>query len=146
MNEKSNVQNMMKETSSFFNMHWNKDAIKSDPPKWEKWKKENDIFINSIPYLENGGCYALLKGEEIIYIGSGVSRGYERYINRGISNRLISHVVKSHNRVGWVPRDNWSHITDIYTIGFGEEIASIALALERHLIRALLPMENRSHK
>ena len=54
--------------TKFFNMHW---GFESNTPKWDfTWNWQGPV-----PNYLLGGVYALLRDDEVIYIGKGVSRG-----------------------------------------------------------------------
>ena len=54
-------------TDEFFKLHWNEEIIGSQPPHWSApWK-----FENTQPKGDRQGCYVLLKGDEVLYIGVG---------------------------------------------------------------------------
>ena len=122
-------------TESFFDMHWNADAIGAQPPAWDGWVE----FKGSAPNYQLGGCYALFSGDALEYIGLGTSRGGGLYCDHGISRRLGSHVYRldKERGPGWLKlRPGWESITSINTIGFQTQHSHLATALEAYLIRA----------
>ena len=121
-------------TTRFFERHWNTSALGCDPPSWKGWHE----FKGSVHNYELGGCYALFKGKELLYVGVGVSKGNKRYPEAGISRRLMSHILQIDHEKGYEwsrPRERWEGITSIYTIGFQKDLTYIALSLENFLIR-----------
>lgn len=69
-------------TNLFFQQHWNISS--QSPPQWSKeW-----LFNETIPNHDKQGCYALLKGTEIVYIGVGIGNGDGNYVGCGLGNRL----------------------------------------------------------
>ena len=131
-----------KETAAFFNRHWG--GVK--PPVWS----ENPYtFQGEIPNGTSRGCYALLEGRKVVYIGLGVKRGKGRYEGHGIDARLKKgylRAVKRKKSSGKdqprVPVKKWASITAIYTIGFPEKYSYLANSLEAYLLLQLSPERN----
>ncbi len=113
-------------------------------PLWNfEWK-----WLGAIPNYDLGGVYALFSDEQLLYVGLGASRGGGNYVNRGISNRLLSHVIRrapDNSDVGYEVRERWQGlgVTMIATIGFPVEFTYLSCALEDFLIGQLDPPENR---
>ena len=127
------IDDLVKETESFFNLHWVKGV------EVPAWKNQWD-WNSSLPNCDLGGVYALFDGNgEIVYIGLGASaRG------SGLSIRIVSHVIKSNpSKIPeYIPQEKWLEIKDIGTIGFPLEYQYMALALEDFLINKLKPKKN----
>ncbi len=128
-------------TNQFFELHWPKDLVW---PKWNfDWK-----WIGAIPNYELAGVYALFADERLSYLGLGASRGGGIYVDRGVSRRLLAHVMRrapDGADVGYVLRDRWqcSGVNLIATIGFPSNLSYLACALEDYLIGKLCPPENK---
>ena len=117
-------------------------------PSWNT----NDIweFDGTIKDGNKRGCYALLRGEEIIYVGVGIGHSTETYKGSGLGDRLKNYWIVNKGKSGegakmYRSRDNWSEINGIITIGFDEENYFLAAALEVYLITKLMPLKNRVH-
>ena len=84
--------------------------------------------------------YVLFNKQELVYIGRGLSRSEGRYIDRGISKRLMAHVLKAGQL-----RSRWKEegVTSMATLGFPKDENYLALALERYLIDELRPQCNK---
>lgn len=132
---------LIENTCKFFSLHWNVQEL-GVAPVWVRW---DPFLFGSVPNHERGGCYALFSGENLVYVGLGVSRGGGRYPESGISRRLMSHVYCSDPGKGprWSRlRDQWSHVTEIRTIGFEAATVYLAPALENYLIRVSIGLSN----
>ena len=133
-------EKLISHTVEFFQKHWN---LEKSPPEWsEPW-----MWIGSVPNYQLGGVYALFKGDELIYIGLGASRGGGRYPDSGLSRRLMAHVYRTAPKgstQSYLPREKWQEvgITSVSTIGFPLENNYLASALEDYLIGHLNPSEN----
>lgn len=129
------------ETEKFFKLHW---GLPSDVPHWDySW-----TFSGPVPNYLHGGLYALFAGESLVYVGLGASRGGGIYQDRGISRRLIAHVLRpsSDKAVAdyeLAPRWVDAGVTTVATLGFPAEYNYMALALEDYLIGKLSPSQNK---
>jgi hypothetical protein len=129
-------------TNTFFRKHWSVSEVSFQFPEWKAWR---EFLYGSVPNYDVGGCYALFAESELLYVGLGASQGGGLYPNHGISRRLMAHVIASDRQRGtsWSKlRDSWNNVTAIYTIGFPNEVAYLAAALESFLIRELNPPRN----
>jgi len=139
-------QQLIKNTDTFFSLHWIESKIEPKVPIWCKPEKVplKDVF----PDQGKPGCYALIKDEEVVYIGSAVSKGSGIYKDFAIANRLWSYfrwdkqmsAVEGHRC--YVPRKNIDYFNAVTTIGFPTELKYLALALEAFLIEQLKPIRN----
>ena len=131
------INNLAHETKEFFKRYWN--SVNGQPPDWsEGWD-----FDSTIPNNEKRGCYALIKGKEVIYIGVGIGSG------DGLGHRLnrcwkVNKNGKKDKK--YMPSKDWMELTTLMTIGFSEEHYSLAAALEIFLINKLNPKINSLHK
>ncbi|MGH1460740.1 MAG: hypothetical protein ACRBB6_01770 [Neptuniibacter sp.] len=129
------MDNLIQETSDFFNRHWHGDL---PVPTWNfdwAWK-------GPVPNYLLGGLYALFRDESLIYIGLGRSG-----VARGISARLESHVLAISGEgesYGYVPQEKWQKlgVNRLATIGFPPELSYLSPALEDYLIDRLQPIAN----
>lgn len=131
-------------TGNFFDLHWGLDL---DFPEWDfSWK-----FVGPVPNYLFGGLYALFSDEKLLYVGLGASRGGGIYQDRGISRRLLAHVLKpaSHDEyMDYKLNDRWNEAgaNSVATLGFPAEYNYLAPALEDYLIGRLNPIENKMKK
>lgn len=132
--------NLVKCTQEFFSMHWN---ITEAIPEWDfSWN-----YMGPVPNYLLGGVYALLKGDEVIYIGLGISRGSGIYKDRGLSRRLMAHVCHAAPKgytTDVILLERWLSmgVDKVATIGFSEKRNYMAAALEDYLIGCLNPTAN----
>ncbi len=136
-------QHLIKVTNDFFKQFWN--SKNGQPPIWSgHW-----VFNNSIPNHDKRGCYVLFKGKEIIYIGVGIGEGSVIYKGCGLGSRLKQYFKlnkMSNSNRKYIPKNEWTEITSIMTIGFNENYYPLAAALEVYLISKLRPTRNSQHK
>ena len=136
----SDKEGLVSLTRSFFSKHWGSEA---PLPQWDfSWE-----WRGPVPNYLVGGVYALLKGDEVLYVGLGNSRGGGIYQDRGISRRLMAHVIKaapSCSTKDSILRERWEAVgaTRVATLGFPKELNYLAPALEDFLIGKLNPPEN----
>ena len=137
-----NEDKLKQETQEFFKRYWN--PINGKPPEWSAhWE-----FNGTIPNNEKRGCYALFKGPEIIYIGSGLGKSFGNYHSSGLGDRLKRYWQLDKDipaTARYKPRDDWTGLTSILTIGFEDEHYHLAAALEIYLINMLKPIQNFHH-
>lgn len=130
---------LARDTNNFFIRHWN--SADGAPPSWDfTWD-----WRGPVPNYLLGGLYALFRQGELVYIGLGSSRGAGIYVDRGISRRLLSHVVRvAPDGESYVPRERWRdlEVDSVGTIGFPMALNYLAPALEDFLIGRLNPPEN----
>ncbi len=73
---------LQRETEAFFKLYWNPEL--GELPTWsEYW-----YFEGAIPQNTKKGCYALFKGNDIIYIGAGIGKSTVFYNGAGLGDRL----------------------------------------------------------
>lgn len=129
------------ETDKFFTLHW---GLPLDTPHWDySW-----TFCGPVPNYLLGGLYALFAGESLVYVGLGASRGGGIYQDRGISRRLIAHVLRPSSDkavADYELAQRWvdAGVTKVATLGFPTEYNYMALALEDYLIGKLSPSQNK---
>lgn len=138
------IGDVMKETDIFIKRHLN--GFNNMLGKWEAYN-----LRGTIPHRDSPGCYLLLEGDEVIYIGLGASRGGGNYEGCGISARLKKHLywdktVPSNDCAGRVykPIEKWKDVSQIYTYAINREIGYMACALEAYLISTLKPKGNKN--
>ena len=137
--EKPNLENLRAFTEVFFGNHWKKEKLGLAP----SWSAIHTDF-RKIPNYDKQGVYAFVKGDEITYIGAGTSRGGGIYRGNGLSARVMKYcrwIDKSKDIYGAVD-DRLKEAGAIVTIGFEQEHAYLANALEIYLISRLHPKYN----
>ena len=141
--------NVRRETAVFMERHWDRTNLgKKDTPSWSA---SPYIFQGEIPNGTRRGCYAILEGQEVVYIGLGAKRGSGRYEGHAIDSRLKKgylrrdrrHKSASENR-SRIPVKKWASMTAIYTIGFPDECSYLAHSLEAYLLLQLSPRRNKN--
>lgn len=110
-----------------------------DKPIWsEKW-----CFEGELPYNAEKGCYALLKGNEVLYIGLAISDSNNGSgLGSRISKYWIYHTTKNRIRIYKPTIDG---IDSIITLPFTSGNFYLAAALEIYLIQILKPIKNKIH-
>ena len=133
----ANLDNLKSLTDGFFEKHWNIDILKTQPPQWsEKYE-----FIGSLPNYDKQGVYAFIKCSRVTYVGVATSKGGGKYRGHGLGKRFQTYtnvVDDAHSPVD--PR-----LVDagaMVTIGFEQDHAYLANALELFLIGRLEPEHN----
>ncbi|MBW1732720.1 MAG: hypothetical protein JRJ75_17950 [Deltaproteobacteria bacterium] len=142
MSEIVTIDQIQKVTDEFLGRHWHLNQL--DTTEVPAWKGPYSFFGN-VPNGDKQGCYALINGNEVVYIGLGISRGYGTYEGHGIGARLNNHVLKwdrnrppKDKRRFYMPRKYWKDkLTGIHTIGFPRRYGYMACALEAFLISEL---------
>lgn len=131
------------ETQKFFSLHW---GLSDKAPEWNfSWN-----WCGDVPNYQLGGLYAIFRNGSLLYVGLGASKGAGIYKDRGISRRLLSHVIQI-CRTGastYEPQERWKTCQAdlVATIGFPAEYNYLACALEDYLIGKLNPPENQMKK
>lgn len=139
------IDALKRETDRFISLHWKGDYCKEGPDQleWRTWNMQG-----AMPHQEKQGCYALLSGDTIVYIGSGTSRGGGRYAGWGLGSRVTTHTRLSKKGKledrAYEPNVYWKEkgVTGLMTFGFPEGFGYLALALEAYLISKLSPEFN----
>ena len=136
MNDKSQLSS---ETQYFFSRHW---GLEDKAPEWDfSWKWDGPV-----PNYKRGGLYAIFRLGELLYVGLGASKVGGIYRDRGISRRLLSHVIQiSENDASvYEFQKRWAVLQAdlVATIGFPADYNYLACALEDYLIGKLNPPEN----
>jgi hypothetical protein len=135
----ANLDNLIKETRRFFELHWTKEII-GYPPEWSSIHTD----FRKIPNYDKQGVYAFVKDYEITYIGVGTSRGGGLYRGNGLSARVMKYcrwIDKPNNIYGPIDA-RLKEAGAIVTIGFEQNCAYLANALEIYLISKLQPKYN----
>lgn len=138
---------LLSETDRFMQRHWSFDGAPALPQWSDPWH-----FRESMPFNDRQGCYALLSGEEVIYLGVGAGSRNPKYPGHGLGGR-IGHCFNRVKRgalisgVGamYEPKGHWKErgLDSIRTIGIESDFAYLAYALEAFLIFRLKPQFNR---
>lgn len=136
------INGLKQATKRFMNLHWHADS--GPEPDW------SDGFpINGTSGLvTNGnmsGCYAIVKEDELLYVGVGRSMSKGIYKDNALDTRIRRHVYRVHrasNTYMALPKWKDAGATHVVTIGFPTEVFYLASALEEFLIYALTPPHN----
>lgn len=134
--QSSTINDLVRLTEEFFSRHWNRDQLQ-DPPSWSGLYK----FEGSLPNYDKQGVYAFVKENFVTYIGVGTSFGGGRYAGHGLGKRFqaYSKVIDGRH----TPTD--PRLVDagcMMTIGFPQDIAYLANALELFLIGRMDTVHN----
>jgi hypothetical protein len=134
-------------TNEFFKLHWNNNIIGSQPPPWSApWK-----FEGTQRNGDRQGCYVLLKGDEVLYIGIGASIGDAPYEGCGIGKRtnIYWQLAEGQRSVPceerrYLPAKIWAErgLDGIAALGFEMGYGYLAYALEAYLISRCLTQYN----
>ncbi|MBA4304435.1 MAG: hypothetical protein C0424_09445 [Sphingobacteriaceae bacterium] len=113
------------------------------------WSRPWDLS-SEIPNQSKRGCYAILSGDEVIYIGVALGKSTQQYAGAGLGDRLKRYWQLNPNRNAlgqnrYQFRDDWKEATTLVTLAFEEEYFYLAAALEIYLIRELKPRRNAIH-
>ena len=141
----ASLESLHARTTAFLDLHWPEGEPR---PEWSApW-----TFVGTIPNQERQGVYALVHGEDVVYIGVGAGENPGRYEGAGLGNRLHNYWRRdstdprtADGESRYVPSDVWGEVTEtpaIVTIGFTPDRASLANGLEAYLIRELKPERN----
>jgi len=138
------VVDLKQRTRIFRDRHWDPERLGA-APSWSKpWRFQGGIPNHNLP-----GCYALLRGDELVYIGTGAGKGKLKYIGHGLGSRLHNYcsrdfTVKAKDLASrrYKPTARASGITAVATIGFDAQYWYMASALEAFLIDRLHPARN----
>lgn len=142
------MKQLQRSTTEFLTRHW--DRAKLGNAEAPGWSAKPYHFRGLIPNGTSRGCYALLEGHEVVYIGLGARRGSGRYKGHGINARLKKYLRKDKRNKSASedqPRvrvKKWAKLTAIYTIGFPEKYSYLAHALEDFLLYELSPRRNKN--
>ena len=136
------VSQLHQATTKFFDRYIAKNL--DLPTTWSAPKK-TDGTSGLSPNGDRSGCYALLAGDEVKYVGVGRSWKKGRYQENALDARIRAHgllVDKATNT--YITRDKWRAlgIDSLVTIGFPHELFFLASALEDYLINELKPEGN----
>jgi hypothetical protein len=134
------LEDLIKISNQFFALHWNGELIGYNPPNWS----ERYTFKGSLPNYDKQGVYAFVTDDsEITYIGVGTSKGSGLYRGHGLGIRF-NRYKKVINGVH-TPIDNkLTEAGGMVTIGFNQDQAYLANALELYLLGRLETKYNRN--
>ncbi|GAA4803261.1 hypothetical protein [Litoribaculum gwangyangense] len=129
------VEKLKETTNDFF-----KEFCNIDGPTWsEKWKFEGEL-----PHNTKKGCYAHLKGNEVVYVGLAIGNSFD---GSGIGARVSKYWKKSENysvnKQVYLP--TVKDVDSIITLPFEPDNFYLAAALEVYLIQKLKPIKNKIH-
>ncbi|MBK5212562.1 MAG: hypothetical protein JJE55_02735 [Flavobacteriaceae bacterium] len=134
-----NVIDLKKATSEFFSKFCKKEAFGEFPEWSSRWE-----FKGSLPNNERKGCYAILCGDEVIYVGLGISNSNK---GSGIGSRVSKYWMSTNEVINgerkYISTSN--DITSIITLPFENGTYYLAAALEVYLIYNLKLKNNKSY-
>lgn len=137
----TSIKSLKKHTQDFFKHHWNDQVIGFSAPKWsEEW-----LLAGPAPSYNKQGVYAFVKGDEIIYIGSGVSRGKKGYEGHGLGARIGGYVRVVKEGQYRAHDERLAEAGALVTIGFPSGYGHIAIALEYYLL-SRVPTKHNSNR
>ncbi len=139
------LQDLHTRTTDFLVLHWPKGEPQ---PEWSApW-----TFVGTIPNQELQGVYALVHGDDVVYVGVGAGKNPGQYEGAGLGRRLHNYWRRdtadprtAEGESRYVPSDVWGDVTEtpaIVTIGLPADRADLAYELEAYLIRELKPERN----
>lgn len=132
---------LQRETDAFFKLYW-KSKYGQIPTWSEYW-----YFEGEIPNQNKRGCYALFRGNDVIYVGRGIGKSTDFYHGAGLGDRLKEYwrVNKDDSSKPYCPREKHIEVTSIITIGFEDDHFPLAAALQVFLIGKLNPERHSQH-
>lgn len=127
---------LVRATNKFFDLHW------PDGEQRPAWSDSLYTGTGHVPFGHLPGCYAIVRGGSIRYIGSGVARCNDRYPNYGLAARTHNylrrdfHASKKHPEKTpiWTLRD--PHDEGLYCVGFPASRSYLVVSLEFYLTDA----------
>ena len=138
------IERLQQLTREFFARHWAMGEIPGNPPDWSApWH-----FRGPLPSADRQGVYALLRGDEVVYIGSGAGREAGADLEHGLRHIVRAKRGKRGSLANERPcelAERWAAqgIDALLTLGLPEKYAYLALALEAFLLGDLRPEFNR---
>lgn len=133
------LEDIKSATTEFLARHWNSERLARH--KLPQWSGEYGFLGVRPEAREMQGCYAFLEGEQVVYIGSAVSRGRPPYEECGIGARLNQYTTWDRDkglvegkRAYRMKHPSLQNVTSIVLIGFPSGLGYLALALEAYLI------------
>lgn len=137
--KKISIDSVKQLTTTFFEKHWN--ITDAPTPDWnEPWN-----FIGGLPGGDTQGVYLLMNDDhEVIYIGVGASIVGRAYTGHGIGSRVNNYIRMADgqrsvplDRRKYEPKGEWAErdLSNIVTLGFSQDYAYMAYALEAYLLR-----------
>ncbi len=131
------MADIQRATDEFIKKHWNSRACGEVPDaSWKEWA----ALTGEIPNNDKQGCYALVVGGRVVYVGSAVSRGAGKYTGNGIGKRLGDYTTWDRTKKGSGGRrvycmcDGFDPNTRVFTFGVPVPYGYLALALADYLI------------
>ncbi len=117
--------------NEFIELHWNKDDSSLVIPIWTHYDGQEEV-----PFKNAAGCYVMVSGSELAYVGSCLGQG-------GISKRIRDYLKPStlNNR-----KYEFKWYDSVYLIAFDPKISYLAAAFEFFLINRLsndAPLRNK---
>lgn len=140
----ASIERMHQLTREFFARHWAMGEIPGAPPEWSApWR-----FRGPLPNADRQGVWALLRGDEVVYIGAGAGRQASTDLEQGLRGTLRPKGRKRASAPGERQYDlaqRWAErgVDALITLGFPEKYAYLALACEAFLLGDLRPEFNR---
>lgn len=135
----STLSELRVQSKLFFDLHWNEASL-GIPPQWSEVFSD---FVKMPNYLK-AGVYAFVRGDEVVYIGVGASKGGGIYPDRGLSRRFQSYVkIDKENNTPYIVDKRLKEAGAVVTIGFESSHAYLAYGLEAFLISKLNPIHNK---
>jgi len=132
------LEQLSKATSDFFDRHWDLSEL---PPIWNPpWRFQGENHGQDAP-----GCYALIHGENVHYIGVATRHVEGRYAGSSLGARIANYWERVPGTPAGIyrPVSRWTDKIDgIIMIRLPESRWYLALALEGYLIAELRPSEN----
>lgn len=135
----SSLNELKIQSKLFFDLHWN-EALLGVVPQW------SDIFSDFVrmPNYLKAGVYAFVRGDEVVYIGVGASKGGGTYPDRGLSRRFQSYIkINKETNTPYIIDERLKEAGAVVTIGFESNHAYLAYGLEAFLISKLNPIYNK---
>lgn len=137
------MDDVRRETQEFLMKHW--DVSKLDVTQIPMWQEYD--FKGTCPNEDRPGCYALIEGGKVTYIGSGASQGHGIYEGCGLGHRLRGYLQYDRTQPAATLADRRYKpkytFTSLHTIGFPRAYGYMALALESFLLNRVPTRDNK---
>ena len=139
------MDDVRRETQEFIRRHW--DISKLDTEESPIWCEYG--LTGTCPNEDRPGCYALVEGGEVTYIGSGASQGHGIYEGCGLGHRLNGYLQYDRTQPAatladrrYKPKPQYT-FTSLHTFGFPRVYGYMALALESFLLNRVPTSDNK---